>query len=148
MARYSGAGYTAVTNEFIYRTPMKSLFAFVLFATVTQVHALDVYIGTLESKNGQVVLTRCDIVKNKYTLVDQAKIKDGAVKKFLNQFRNEKTPVYGEVIGEPERKNGLNILTVASIESVEKGKSCHLLDLIEKNQVPDDVRRAFEKPTR
>jgi hypothetical protein len=97
---------------------MKSLFAFVLFATVTQVHALDVYIGTLESK------------------------------KFLNQFRNEKTPVYGEVIGEPERKNGLNILTVASIESVEKGKSCHLLDLIEKNQVPDDVRRAFEKPTR
>ncbi|WP_136418083.1 hypothetical protein [Herbaspirillum sp. ST 5-3] len=101
-----------------------------LFATL-QANALgDLYIGTIEEKNGQVILKRCDLVMNQYTLRDKKGNSEAPVKQMLTMLKSTKGIIYGEVTGEYEEKNGKNFLIVDFIEHIQKNKNCHLLDLL------------------
>jgi len=108
---------------------MAALSATALLAAAMPASAgLDLFIGTLTIENGEVVLTRCDIVQNRYVLKDLATTK--AVATLLTKLPTMKGPVYAEVIGEyAEDGKGGNLLNVDGIENVTAGKTCHLLDL-------------------
>jgi hypothetical protein len=107
---------------------MAALSATALLAVAMPAAALDLFIGTVAIENGDVVLTRCDLVQNRYVLKDLPKAK--AVATLLTKLPTMKGPVYAEVIGEyAEDGKGDNLLNVDGIENVTAGKTCHLLDL-------------------
>ncbi len=67
---------------------------------------------------------------NRYILLDETKNPEAPIKNFLQEFEGEKAPVYGEVLGNYEEKDGNNILIVKEIQNIQKNKTCHLLDLL------------------
>jgi hypothetical protein len=76
------------------------------------------------------VLTRCDLVQNRYVLRDRPG--ETLVAKLRARLKTLKAPVYAEVFGEyvevqGEDGNGLDVI---SLEHVTAGKSCHLMDAL------------------
>jgi hypothetical protein len=85
----------------------------------------DVFIGTLERDGNALILRRCDLVENRYALVDAP---GGHA---MDTLRKARLPAYGEVIGRyVEGKDGGSILQVQSIENLTPGKNCHLADAL------------------
>ncbi|OAN57653.1 hypothetical protein A7X12_07080 [Sphingomonas sp. TDK1] len=85
----------------------------------------DVFIGTLERDGNALILRRCDLVENRYTLVDAP----GA--HVVDKLRKAKLPAYGEVIARyVEGEDGGSILRVERVETLTPGKSCHLADAL------------------
>ncbi|WP_066723162.1 hypothetical protein [Sphingomonas pituitosa] len=85
----------------------------------------DVFIGTLERSGNAIVLRRCDLVENRYALVDAP---GGHA---MDTLRKARLPAYGEVIGRyVEGPDGGSILQVESVENLKPGKNCHLADAL------------------
>lgn len=98
--------------------------------------AQDLFIGTVEVRQDQVVLTRCDLAQNRYVLRDRQVGGEGEADKPVARLRERlktlKAPVYAEVIGDyvevqGEEGNGLDVI---GLENVTPAKSCHLLDAL------------------
>lgn len=83
---------------------------------------LDIFIGTLAVEKNDVILTRCDLVQNRYILRD-AKGSDAVA-----AYARDGRPAYGEVIGSYWEKDGHPALDVTAIDNVTPGRSCHLID--------------------
>ena len=94
--------------------------------------AQDLYIGTAEIRNDQVILVRCDLAANRYVLRDRDGEGEKPVAALHEKLRTLKAPVYVEVIGqyaEIEGEDG-NALDVIGLENLTAGKSCHLIDAL------------------
>lgn len=91
--------------------------------------AMDLYIGTLSLREGEVVLERCDLARTRYALRDA----EGAAA--VDALRRAPAPAggfwYGEVIGDYVENGDGHGLMVAAIEGLEPGRSCHLLDALD-----------------
>lgn len=97
--------------------------------------AQDLYIGTLEVRKDQVILSRCDLATNRYVLRDREGEAEKPVAKLREKLKTLKAPVYVEVIGqyaEIEGEEG-NALDVIRLENLTAGKSCHLVDALGSN---------------
>lgn len=81
---------------------------------------LDIFIGTLAVENGEVILTRCDLVENRYVLRDE---KGGSA---VGDYLKRGTPGSAEIIGSYSEGKGRSILTVADIDNIKPGGNCHL----------------------
>lgn len=85
----------------------------------------DVFIGTVELDGNALILRRCDLVENRYALVDAP---GGHT---MDKLRKTRLPAYGEVIARyVEGADGGSILQVHSIENLTPGKNCHLSDAL------------------
>ncbi|CAN5511142.1 hypothetical protein BH10PSE3_BH10PSE3_29230 [soil metagenome] len=92
--------------------------------------AQDLYIGTVDIQKDQVILTRCDLVENRYVLRDRPG--ETPVAKLRARLKTLKAPVYVEVIGqyvEVQGEDG-NGLEVTGLENITPAKSCHLTDVL------------------
>lgn len=92
--------------------------------------AQDLYIGTVDVQKDRVILTRCDLVQNRYVLRDRKD--ETPVARLRAQLKTLKAPVYVEVIGDyvevqGEDGNGLDVI---ALENLTAGKSCHLSDVL------------------
>jgi len=107
---------------------------FVAGAAAAPALAQDLYIGTVDVQKDQVILTRCDLVQNRYVLRDRSKAEgDGTpVAGLRERLKTLKAPVYVEVIGEYVEVQGEdgNGLEVIALENLTAGKSCHLTDAL------------------
>jgi len=92
--------------------------------------AQDLYIGTVEVLKDQVILTRCDLVQNRYVLRDSKDASEKPVAKLRERLKALKAPVYVEVIGRYAEQGEDNALDVISLENITAGKSCHLMDAL------------------
>jgi hypothetical protein len=92
--------------------------------------AQDLYIGTVEVLKDQVVLTRCDLVQNRYILRDGKEASEKPVAKLRDRLKTLKAPVYVEVFGRYAEQGEDNALDVISLENITGGKSCHLMDAL------------------
>lgn len=92
--------------------------------------AQDLYIGTVEVLKDQVVLTRCDLVQNRYILRDGKDASEKPVAKLRDQLKTLKAPVYVEAFGQYAEQGEDNVLDVVSLENIKAGKSCHLMDAL------------------
>ncbi|WP_454714019.1 hypothetical protein [Caulobacter segnis] len=92
--------------------------------------AQDLYIGTVAVQNDQVVLTRCDLVQNRYVLRDGKADTARHVAKLRERLKTLKAPVYVEVFGQYAELGEDNALDVISLENLKAGKSCHLTDAL------------------
>lgn len=103
-----------------------------LVATVWAAPALaqDLYIGTVAVEKDQVVLTRCDLVQNRYILRDGKEASEKPVAKLRERLKTLKAPVYVEVFGQYAEQGEDNALDVISLENIKAGKSCHLMDAL------------------
>lgn len=88
--------------------------------------SIDLFIGTLERSGDAIVLRRCDLAENRYTLVDAA----GA--HAMDRIRKARLPAYGEVIAHVVARDDDLLLQVKSVENLTPGKSCHLADALGK----------------
>jgi hypothetical protein len=86
----------------------------------------DIFIGTPERDGNNVVLQRCDLVNNRYVLVDAP----GA--HAVEPVRKAKVPAYGEVIAQYAEMGGRSVLRVERVKKLTSGQSCHLLDALGK----------------
>jgi hypothetical protein len=106
------------------------LAALLLAASAAPVLAQDLYIGTVDVQKDQVILTRCDLVENRYVLRDRSG--ETLVAKLRARLKTLKAPVYVEVVGEyvevqGEDGNGLDVI---ALDNITAGKSCHLSDVM------------------
>jgi hypothetical protein len=98
--------------------------------------AQDLYIGTVDVQKDQVILTRCDLVQNRYVLRDrpqgEGKGEGTPVAGLRERLKTLKAPVYVEVIGEYVEVQGEdgNGLEVIALEKLTASKSCHLTDAL------------------
>lgn len=104
--------------------------ALALTAAAAPALAQDLYIGTVDVQKDHVVLTRCDLVENRYVLRDPKG--ETAVARLRERLKTLKAPVYVEVIGEyvevqTEDGNGLDVI---GLENITAAKSCHLSDAL------------------
>lgn len=104
------------------------LAALLLAASAAPALAQDLYIGTVDIQKDQVILTRCDLVENRYVLSDRTG--ETLVAKLRERLKTLKAPVYAEIFGQyvdvqTEDGNGLEVI---GLEHVTAGKSCHLSD--------------------
>ena len=106
------------------------LFAVLPTVAGAQDSALDVFIGTVASEGGKVILSRCDLGSHRYILRDPAGGK--VVAKLAPKLTAMKTPVYAEVIAAVSQENDDYILTVDLIDHLTAGKTCHLMDILPK----------------
>lgn len=111
---------------------LAALGALGLAATAAPALAQDLFIGTVEVRKDQVVLTRCDLAQNRYVLRDRDGEADKPVAKLRERLKTLKAPVYAEVIGDyvevqGEDGNGLDVI---GLENVTAAKSCHLIDAL------------------
>jgi hypothetical protein len=114
----------------IHKLIFAATFGLALAAATGSALAQDLYIGTVDVQKDQVILTRCDLVSNRYVLRDRQG--ETQVAKLQARLKTLKAPVYVEVIGEyvevqSEDGNGLDVI---SLEHVTAGKSCHLMDAL------------------
>lgn len=114
--------------------PVLAALCAVFVAAAAPALAQDLYIGTVDVQKDQVILTRCDLVQNRYVLRDRPQ-GDGVetpVAGLRERLKTLKAPVYVEVIGEyvevqSEDGNGLEVI---ALENLKAGKSCHLTDAL------------------
>lgn len=103
-----------------------------LVATTAPALAQDIYIGTVDVQKEQVILTRCDLARNRYVLRDREGEAEKPVAKLRERLKTLKVPVYVEVIGDyveiqGEDGNGLDVIDLGDVTA---GKSCHLIDAL------------------
>jgi hypothetical protein len=109
---------------------------FVAGAAAAPALAQDLYIGTVDVQKDQVILTRCDLVQNRYVLRDrpqgEGKGEGTPVAGLRERLKTLKAPVYVEVIGEYVEVQGEdgNGLEVIALENLTASKSCHLTDAL------------------
>lgn len=106
------------------------LLAALAAACATPALAQDLYIGTVDVQKDQVILTRCDLVQNRYVLRDRSG--ETRVAELRARLKTLKAPVYVEVIGdyvEVQGEDG-NGLEVIGLENLTAAKSCHLSDVL------------------
>lgn len=94
--------------------------------------AQDLFIGTVQVENDQVILTRCDLVSNRYRLRDRQDDAAKPVARLRERLKSLKAPVYVEVIGEyvelqGDEGDGLDVI---GLENLTAGKTCHLADAL------------------
>jgi hypothetical protein len=94
--------------------------------------AQDLYIGTVAVEKDQVVLTRCDLVQNRYVLRDRPGEREKPVADLRQRLKTLKAPVYVEVFGQYAEQGEDNALDVIGLENLKAGKSCHLTDALER----------------
>lgn len=92
--------------------------------------AQDLYIGTVKVEGNQVVLTRCDLVENRYVLRDRETEREKPVATLRERLKTLKAPVYVEVFGQFVEQGEDNALDVIGLENIKAGKSCHLSDAL------------------
>ncbi|MDR6624685.1 hypothetical protein [Caulobacter segnis] len=92
--------------------------------------AQDIYMGTVAVERDAVVLTRCDLVQNRYVLRDRKGKRARPVADLRERLKTLKAPVYVEAIGDYAEQGDDNALDVISLENIEAGKSCHLSDAL------------------
>ena len=116
------------------RKPLLSsaLCALALTAAAAPALAQDIYIGTVDVQKDQLILTRCDLVQNRYVLRDREGETDKPVARLRERLKTLQAPVYVEVIGEyvevqDEDGNGLEVVDLGNITAA---KSCHLVDAL------------------
>jgi hypothetical protein len=112
--------------------PLAALCGLAAMATAAPVLAQDLFIGTLDVRKDQVVLTRCDLAQNRYVLRDRAGESEKPVARLRERLKTLKAPVYVEVFGEYAEIEGEdgNALDVIGLENLTAGKSCHLMDAL------------------
>ena len=116
--------------------PVLAALCAVFVATAAPALAQDLYIGTVDVQKEQVILTRCDLVQNRYVLRDrprgEGKGEGTPVAGLRERLKTLKAPVYVEVIGEYVEVQGEdgNGLEVIALENLKAGKSCHLTDAL------------------
>lgn len=114
--------------------------------------AYDFFIGTLQlvahTQSGsdqsgnkpalQLQLNRCDLGQNQYWLLDN---EDHTVQQFIQTYEKQLQlddrsntsvdhKIQATVIGAYQEKEGENYLVVKSIEDIQPGTSCHLIDML------------------
>ena len=111
---------------------LAALCALAALTTAAPVLAQDLFIGTLDVREDQVVLTRCDLAQNRYVLRDRVGEVDKPVAQLRERLKTLKAPVYVEVFGEYAEIEGEdgNALDVIGLENLTAGKSCHLIDAL------------------
>lgn len=114
------------------RPALAALLALAATAAAAPAVAQDLFIGTVEAREDQVILTRCDLAQNRYVLRDRDGAAEKPVARLRERLRTLKAPVYAEVVGDyvevqGEEPNGLDVI---ALETVTAGKSCHLLDAL------------------
>lgn len=92
--------------------------------------AQDLYVGTVALEKDAVVLTRCDLVQNRYVLRDRKGERAQPVAELRQRLKTPKAPVYVEVIGDYAEQGEDNVLDVIGLENLKAGKSCHLSDAL------------------
>jgi hypothetical protein len=92
--------------------------------------AQDLYIGTVSVEKGQVLLTRCDLARNRYSLRDRKAEREKPVAELRERLKTLKAPVYVEIFGQYAELGADNALDVIALENVTAGKSCHLTDVL------------------
>ncbi|WP_417329938.1 hypothetical protein [Halomonas cupida] len=103
---------------------------FVLFSS--DVFAMvDVYPGTITIEGDKVILTRCDLVSNRYTLISEQHENESLIDQLPEEIGIEGEQVTANVLAKYEEKNGENILVVNELKDVRSG-SCHLMDALFK----------------
>ena len=114
-----------------------TLFASVWMAFALPADANDIFIGTLSIEGERVVLRRCALAQNAYVLRDAEGV--SAVAAMRKREPAAKGYWYGEVIGKYIEIEGVDGLSVASVENIEADRSCHLLDLIDDESLVPQV---------
>ena len=112
------------------RAALVAACALALAASAAPALAQDLYIGTVDVQKDQVILTRCDLVQNRYVLRDRSG--ETQVAKLRARLKTLKAPVYVEVFGdyvEVQGEDG-NGLEVIGLENLTAAKSCHLGDML------------------
>lgn len=98
---------------------------------VTSASALDIFIGTVAMENKELILTRCNIAKSRYVLVD----KDNQTAPLIQQFPNiadiPKRKITVTVIADYELRSEQNYLIVDHFDDINMGNSCHLSDFLD-----------------
>ncbi|WP_294331828.1 hypothetical protein [uncultured Sphingomonas sp.] len=97
-----------------------------LAATPQAEPSTDIFIGTIERDGDAIVLRRCDLAENRYTLVDAGGVQAMA------KLRKAKLPAYGEVVAHAVEQGDGVILQVERVDKLTPGKSCHLADVLGK----------------
>jgi hypothetical protein len=112
--------------------PLAALCGLAAMAAAAPVLAQDLFIGTLDVRKDQVVLTRCDLAQNRYVLRDRTGEAEKPVARLRERLKTLKAPVYVEVFGEYAEIEGEdgNALDVIGLENLTAGKSCHLTDAL------------------
>ena len=83
----------------------------------------DIFIGTLASEQGEVILTRCDLARTRYLL------RDDKGSHLIAGYKADPVPGYAEVIGRYQEERGAPALMVSGFAARDPGRSCHLSDL-------------------
>lgn len=91
---------------------------------------VDVFIGTLEIREGRLYLVRCDLIQNTYLLLNKKGAKDCSLKELADFGVVDGRKMQAWVRGEPEMDGDRATLKVHSIDNVRPG-SCHLTDMLE-----------------
>jgi hypothetical protein len=99
-----------------------------------QAAAQDIFIGTLSVQGQQLILRRCDLVENTYTLQDAKTNPKKLVKEYLSNPEHRQGIWYAEVIGIYGERNGENTLEVLSLDNLASGKTCHLSEAIDSTK--------------
>ena len=112
------------------RNSLVALAAIAMAACAAPALAQDLYIGTVDVQKDQVILTRCDLVQNRYVLRDRPG--ETPVAQLRARLKTLKAPVYVEVFGAyvevpDEDGNGLDVI---GLDKITAGKSCHLTDAL------------------
>ena len=91
--------------------------------------AQDIYMGTIEAREGTLILKRCDLGSTEYRLIDAEDADSKPVAKLLQGPIVAPTSV--SVIG-MYKEDGADrhSLKVLDIEDIAPGKSCHLMDAL------------------
>jgi hypothetical protein len=115
-----------------HKPTLAALCALATMAMATPVLAQDLFIGTLDIRKDQLVLTRCDLTQNRYVLRDRAGEVEKPVARLRERLKTLKAPVYVEVFGEYAEIEGEdgNALDVIGLDNLTAGKSCHLTDVL------------------
>ena len=94
---------------------------------------VDLFIGTLEIRDGRPYLLRCDLGASTYLLLNKKGSRDAGVKKLaqigVGEGKKMQAHVWGSPVWEPERD--YLALKVHSIDNVRPG-TCHLIDMLEE----------------
>ena len=106
---------------------------------------VDVFIGTLEIRDGRPFLLRCDLGTNTYLLLNKKGSRDASIKKLaqigVGEGRKIQAHVWGSPVWEPERD--YLALKVHSIDNVRPG-TCHLIAMLEEY---DKQQRESQPPS-
>lgn len=94
--------------------------------------ALDIWIGTIEIKNGSLFLKRCNIGQDLYRLEEiSGASKIGILSDIPMHQVEQGRPVTVSLIASYSEVAGENVLSVDGISEINVGESCHLLDLLQ-----------------